>query len=190
MPLTKKLNVRYATGKQIEVAGAKQSRFILHNRLKVMAYKSNNLFHNSEDYIVKSFNETTMTSINDTDSSEIVVDLKFTSCFKPMYDITCHKAQGMTINQPYSIYEYQRLKHDMLHVCLTWTSKQYYVNSCDIDCHKTYTGYIYKYSYNDISYIGATNDIDKRKQKHKEHNTFKYGRALKQYGYDNFNLKC
>ena len=65
-----------------------------------------------------------MTLINDTDDSEIVVDLKFTNCFKPMYAITCHKAQGMTFNQPYSIYEYKRMKHDMLYVCLTRTSKQ------------------------------------------------------------------
>ena len=46
-----------------------------------------------------------MISTNDTDDSEIIADFKLTNCFKPMYDITCHKAQGMTINQPYSIYE-------------------------------------------------------------------------------------
>ena len=86
-------------GKQIEVTGARQSKFILHNRLKIMAYRSNKLFHNSEDHIVKPFNETTMTLINGTDNSEIVVDLKFTNCSKPVYAITCHKAQGMT-NKP------------------------------------------------------------------------------------------
>ena len=125
MPLTKKLNVRYAKGKQIEVAGAKQSKFILHNRLKVMAYKSNKLFYNGEDCIAKkTFNETTMPLINGADNSEIVVDLKYNICSKPMYAITCHKAQGMTINQPYSIYEYKRMKHDMLYVCLTKSYKQ------------------------------------------------------------------
>ena len=35
----------------------------------------------------------------------------------------------------------------MLYVCLTRTSKQEYVNFCDIECHKPYTGNIYKYSY-------------------------------------------
>ena len=79
-----------------------------------MAYNNNNKhFHNSEYFIVKPSNEESMT-LNDTDDSEIVVDLKLTHCFKPMYAITCHKAQGMTINQPYSIYEYKRMKHDML----------------------------------------------------------------------------
>ena len=82
--LHKKFNVRYAKGKQIEVAGAKQSKFILHNRLEVMAYKGNILFHNSEDYIMKSFCNGNMTLINDTYDSEMVVDLRFTNCFKPM----------------------------------------------------------------------------------------------------------
>ena len=86
-----------------------------------------------------------MTLINDTDISEITVDLNFTNCFKPMYAITAHKAQGMTINQPYSIDEHKRMKHDMLYVCLTKTSKQEYVNSCGAQCLKPYTGYIYTF---------------------------------------------
>ena len=128
-----------------------------------MAYKSKILFHNSEDYIAKSFDNENMALIHATDDSEIVVDLKFTNCFKPMYAITCHKAQGMTINQPYSIYEYKRMKHDMLYVCLTRTSKQEYVYFCDIQCMNPYTGYIYRYSYNDVAYIGCTTDINKEK---------------------------
>ena len=161
--LNTKCNVRYAKGKQIEVSGAKQSKFMLHNLLKLMAYKSNKLFYNSEEYIVKLVNEETMTLINDTDDSEIIVDLKFTNWFKPTYAITCHchKAQGMTINQPYSIYEYNIMKHDMLYVCLTGTSKQEYVNFCDIECYTPYTGYIYRYAYNNIYHIGCTTDIKK-----------------------------
>ena len=64
-----------------------------------------------------------MTLINDTDNSEIIVDLKLTNCFKPMYAIPCHKAQGATFNKPYIIYGYNRMKHDMLYVCLTRTSR-------------------------------------------------------------------
>ena len=52
------------------------------------------------------------------------VEASLTRCFKPMYAITVHKCQGMTINQPYIIYEYKLMKHDMLYVCLTRTSKQ------------------------------------------------------------------
>ena len=154
-----------------------------------MAYKSNKLFHINEDFIVTSLNEEEMTLIADTDNSEIVVDLKFTNCFKPVYAITVHKSQGMTINKPYSIYEYRRMKHDMLYVCLTRTSKQEYVNFCDIECLKPYTGYIYRYSFNGISYIGCTTDINKRKEEHNNNKTNKFGRAIKQYGYDNFKFE-
>ena len=89
-----------------------------------MAYTNNKMFHNSEDFTVKAVDEETMTLINDADNSVVVVDLKLTHCFKPMYAITVHKCQGATINQPYSIYEYKELKHDMLYVCLTRTYKQ------------------------------------------------------------------
>ena len=131
-----------------------------------------------------------MTSINDADNSVIVVDLKLTHCFKPMYAIAVHTCQGMTINQPYSMYEYKKMKHDMLYVCLTRTSKQEYIIFCDIECHKPYTGYIYKYSHNNVPYIGCTIDIGKRKEEHKNNNnTNTVGRALKQYGYDNFQFE-
>ena len=68
-----------------------------------------------------------MVLINDTGNSKTVVDLKL-NCLKPMYAITVHKAQGATFNKPCSIYEYKRMKHDMLYVCLTRTTKQEYVN--------------------------------------------------------------
>ena len=122
--LNQKWNAHYAKGKQIEVTGHKQPMSFCHKEMKLMAYRNNKLFHNSEDFTVNTCNETTMTSINDADNSVIVADLKLTHCFKPMYDMTVHKCQGMTVNQPYSIYEYKHMKHDMLYVCLTGTSKQ------------------------------------------------------------------
>ena len=88
-----------------------------------------------------------------------------------MHAITLHKAQGSTFNKPYNIYEYKRMQHDMLHVCLTRTYKQEYVNFCDIQCLKPYAVYIYRYPYNNVSYIGCTTDINKRKEEHKENKT-------------------
>ena len=49
--------------------------------------------------------------------------IKLANHFKPFYAMTVHKAQGMTINSDYAIYEYDRMKHDMLYVALTRTSK-------------------------------------------------------------------
>ena len=106
-----------------------------------------------------------------------------------MYAIPCHKAQGMTINHPYSIYEYQIMKHDVLYVCLTGTSKQEYVNFCDIQCLKLYTGHIYRYPYNGAPYVGCTTDIEKRKYKHINNKTNEFGRALQKYNYENFQFE-
>ena len=188
--VNKKWNKHYANGKQVEVNGFKQSKFILHKGLKLMAYKSNGKkYYNSEDFIVKSFDDKTMCLVNEFDNSEINVELKFTNHFKPMYGITVHKAQGMTIDKPYSIYEYDKMAHDMLYVSLTRTQKKEYVNFCKIDLLKPYVGYIYRYSFNGKSYIGSTNDIKKRKEAHKTNNTNKFGRAIKQYGYTSFEFE-
>ena len=79
--------------------------------------------------------------------------------------MTVHKAQGMTINNDYAVYGYDRMKHDMLYVALTRTSKEEYVNFCDIKINRPRTGYIYRYSYNNKSYIGCTTNIDKIKKR-------------------------
>ena len=55
--LNQKWNEHYAKGKQIEVVGHKQTKFILHKDSKIMAYTNNKQFYNSEDFIVKTFNE-------------------------------------------------------------------------------------------------------------------------------------
>ena len=121
--INNKWNKHYANGQGVEVNGFKQSKFILHNGLKIMAYKSNGKrYYNSEEFTVKSFNETHMRLTND--DIDISIELKFTNHFKPVYAMTVHKAQGATINRPYSIYEYKRMRHDMLYVALTRTSKQ------------------------------------------------------------------
>ena len=82
--LNQKWNKHYAKGKQIEVVGYRQSKFILHKNSKLMAYESNKHFHNSEDFIVKTFDENKIALISDTDNSEIVVNSNSFDCFKPM----------------------------------------------------------------------------------------------------------
>ena len=54
---------------------------------------------------------------------------------------------------------------------------------------KACVGYIYRYSYNGKSYIGSTTDIKKRQEEHKQNNTNKFGRAIKEYGYNNFTFE-
>ena len=90
-----------------------------------MAYTSslNKKYYNSEYFIVVDFDDDYFylkTAKKDTAK----IDIKFTNHFKPLYAMTVHKTQGMTINKPYAIYEYDRMKHDMLYVALTRTSKE------------------------------------------------------------------
>ena len=80
------------------------------------------------------------------------------------------------------------MKHDMLYVCLAGTSKHEYVMCYAIQGLKPYAGYIYRCSYDHVSYIGCSTDIEK--EQHKEHTTNKFGRALEQYGYDSFECEC
>ena len=51
------------------------------------------------------------------------------------------------------------------------------------------TGYIYRYSYNNKSYIGCTTDIEQRKEDHTTNATYKFGRAVQEIGYDNFQFE-
>ena len=92
------------------------------------------------------------------------IGIKYTNHFKPFSAMAVHKAQGVTINNAYAIYGYDRMKHDMLHVALTRTSKEEYANFCDIKINRQRTGYIYRYSYNNKSYIGCTTNIEKEKK--------------------------
>ena len=56
------------------------------------------------------------------------------------------------------------MKHDMLYVSLTRTSKEEYVNFCDIKIDRPRAGYIYMYFYNNKSYICCTTNIEKEKK--------------------------
>ena len=90
-----------------------------------MAYTSslNKKYYNSEDFIVVDFDDDYF-YLKTPKKDTIKIDIKFTNHFKPLYAMTVHKAQGMTINKSYAIYEYDRMKHDMLYVALTRTSKE------------------------------------------------------------------
>ena len=87
----------------------------------------------------------------------VKIYIKFTNHFEPFYAMAVHKAQGMTINSDYAIYEYDRMKHDMLYVALTRTPNEEYANLCGIKIHRP--------------------------------STDKFGRAIQELGYNNFEFK-
>ncbi len=111
--------------------------------------------------------------------------------FRPAYALTVHKAQGMTIDRPYTIYEHEIMvkhqKFDMLYVCLTRTRDINYVNFGDISEHKPYRGSIYRVSHNGKSYIGSAKCCKARWKEHKEgKGNSKFIKALKEHGHTNF----
>ena len=83
---------------------------------------ANNTYYNSEDFVVVYFDDEYF-YLKTADGVTIKIDIQFANHFKPFYGITVHKAQGMTIYKPYSIYGYDKMKHGMLYVALTRTSK-------------------------------------------------------------------
>ena len=54
---------------------------------------------------------------------------------------------------------------------------------------KPYTGYIYRCPYNNISHIGCTTEVKKRQEDHKSNSTNQFGRAIKQYQYNNLKFE-
>ena len=112
--------------------------------------------------------------------------------FKPRFAMTVHKSQGSTFTENYSIYEYEDMTSRMLYVALTRARDKQQINFCKIEDYKPHTGYIYCYEYSGRCYIGSTNNLSKRKQEHKEGTKSgytKFKKAIKEYGFDNFNYK-
>ena len=124
--LNSKYNEKYAKSYDNvkEVKGYGNTKFILHKNLQLMAYRSslNNKYYNSEDFVVVGFDDEYF-YLKTPSGDTIKIDIKFTNHFKPFYAMTVHKPQGMIINSDYAIYEYDRMRHDMLYVALTRTSK-------------------------------------------------------------------
>jgi hypothetical protein len=166
--LNQKWNEYYSKDieKKETVNGYQQTKFILHEGLKIMAYKSyGKKYYNSEEFVVKSFDQKNI--ILSCDDMEFEIEKKQTVHFKPVYAMTVHKAQGITIEQAYSIYEYEKMSFRMLYVALSRTREKEYVNFCKIDIYKPYVSYIYKLWYDEYIYIGSTNNLKYRLEQHK-----------------------
>ena len=187
--INEKWNNHYLPDDYVIVNGAKNSKFKLHKGLAIVAYRTHGRkFYNGDDYTVKSYNEENLV-LTDDGNNELIIDIKLTNHFKPAFALTVHKAQGMTINRPYSIYEHKRMRPDMLYVCLTRTKQKEFVNFCEMSLYRPYIGYIYRYSFMGKSYIGSTNDIKKRQTEHETNTTNKFGRAILNIGLNNFEFE-
>ena len=95
---------------------------------------------------------------------------------------------GLKLAIPAGLYA---LQNNMLYVALTRTSSKEYVNFCNISTLKPYIGHIYRYSYNDKSYIGSSKiNVKDRQNEHRTgNNTYKFGNAIRSYGYSSFKFE-
>ena len=205
--LNKYWNEHYAANYQdtITVNGNDKTTIILHHDLELIAYKTpaGCLYSNAESLKVVKWKTI---HVKDTTDDGLSINKKLTvidlmnedglimslhsgkmTDFRPAYALTVHKAQGMSIDRPYTIYEHEKMiekgYHDMLYVCLTRTRKQEYVNFGDISILKPYQGSIYRVSLNDKSYIGSAKDVKARWAEHKEgKGNSKFIRSLKDHG--------
>ena len=119
---------------QKTVDGNDKSKIILHSGLNLVSYSTprNGKYTNSETLTIKSWQKTRSATqlkiskrktkqeyyeikLQDEDGEEIPLEDTDMIDFRPAHALTVYKAQGMTINRPYSIYEYHKVICGMLH---------------------------------------------------------------------------
>ena len=178
----------------MQVIGFDNSKFILYTGMKLLAYKTHGQreFTNAQIFVVLSWNHATMTLQNLRKHNIIEIDIKHTTSVKPRIAMTVHKSQSLTFTEKYSIYEYKSMDTRMLYVALSRTTDKHNVNFCEIEGYTPYTGHIYSYEYNGQHYIGSTQNLQQRKDEHKngtKSGNTKFKNAKTKYGFDNFNYK-
>jgi hypothetical protein len=205
--LNKKWNEHYAQhhSETLTVNGNDKTTIILHRDLEIIAYRTppGCLYSNAESLKVAKWETKqvkvtdesdktktkTITEIHLENDDGLIIKLDSSKMidFRPAYALTVHKAQGASFDRPYTIYEHEKMKHDMLYVSLTRTRKKEYVNFGEISIVKPYKGSVYRVSFNGKSYIGSAKDVKERWAEHKQgkgHSQFI--RALQDHGHKAF----
>lgn len=159
-----------------KVKGHKKQDIILFEGLELLAYKNNfkNNYLNSETFTVKSFTNDKLFLLNE-DKEIINIPMGKSIDFRPFYAITSYKAQGISIEKEYTIYDICQRDKDLdnlIHgyVCLTRATDIKNINII-FNKPKKQKIFIYKYinKINNKIYIGQTSNIEKRSNQHKEH---------------------
>lgn len=95
----------------------------LYDNLPLMSCttKENIKLYNSERWIVKSWNHNEVTLKKAADHEcELKVDTAdLADWFRPAYCVTAHKVQGLTIREPYTIYQFNKMSDRMRYVVLS-----------------------------------------------------------------------
>ena len=89
-------------------------------------FKSLNVLNN-EMFVCKMIKEKTIVIKNLVKELEIEKD-KFGKLFNLAFAITTHKSQGLTLSEPYVIYEFSKMNKRLRYVAISRASKYNYIN--------------------------------------------------------------
>ena len=82
---------------------------------------------NNESFTVKAVNKNSIT-VTDGENEKPIQVKDFAKLFYPAYCITTHKAQGTTIDKPFTIYEWRLFDKKLKYTALTRSTKKEYLN--------------------------------------------------------------
>ena len=93
-----------------------------------------NIFNNQRFTIIKIDKEKQLITLKykDNDNTLDIEFNNFQKFFLPSYGMTCHCSQGMTIDEPYSIHEFQKMDKKLRYVALSRSKKHEYINIMNI----------------------------------------------------------
>jgi ATP-dependent exoDNAse (exonuclease V) alpha subunit len=84
---------------------------------------------NNERYIIKKVDIQTKELTISNDRNEIVINAEnFQYLFRIGYAFTTHSSQGMSIDKPYTIHEFNRMSKKLKYVALSRSTKHEYIN--------------------------------------------------------------
>ena len=84
---------------------------------------------NNERYIIKKVDIQTKELTITNDRNEIVINAEnFQYLFRIGYAFTTHSSQGMSIDKPYTIHEFNRMSKKLKYVALSRSTKYEYIN--------------------------------------------------------------
>jgi ATP-dependent exoDNAse (exonuclease V) alpha subunit len=85
---------------------------------------------NNDTFKIKQINTKSKTIvITDVDKEQTINFDDFQKMFYVAYCITTHKSQGMTINEPYTIHEFEKFDERLKYVSLSRSTNKKYINT-------------------------------------------------------------
>jgi hypothetical protein len=97
--------------------------------IKTLQFNSKLDIINNERYTVKKIDIDTRHLTIQNDRNEIVIHAEnFQKLFRIGYAFTTHSSQGMSIDKPYTIHEFNRMSKKLKYVALSRSTKHEYIN--------------------------------------------------------------